>query len=249
MDKQFEQDRHTWDQLGEIDPLWAILSSPGKRGNRWDLESFFAKGRHEIDELLRVIANRFPDVPRSCALDFGCGVGRLTRSLAAHFGRVIGVDVAESMIRHAKKLNSGIRNCEFVLNERNDLKAIESGSVDFIYSALVLQHIAPPHSERYLHEFVRVLSSQGLVMFQVIDQAGESIIGRLSRIVPDPLIEAYRCIRYGQQRIKIYEFPAKRIHEAVSRAGAQVIQQENIKDPTNRWKKKRYFVRKSTGGE
>ena len=69
MDKQFDQLRRTWDHLGESDPLWAILSDPQKRGNRWDLESFFATGRHEVDEVLRGVASRFPDVPRSCALD------------------------------------------------------------------------------------------------------------------------------------------------------------------------------------
>ena len=102
MDKQFNQLRQTWDYLGEHDPLWAILSFPQKRGNRWQLEEFFATGRDEIDAVLKDVANRFPDVPRCCALDFGCGVGRLTRALAAHFDRVIGVDVAASMIRQAR---------------------------------------------------------------------------------------------------------------------------------------------------
>jgi len=42
MDKQFPQLRQTWDHLGEHDPLWAILSFPQKRGNRWQLERVHA---------------------------------------------------------------------------------------------------------------------------------------------------------------------------------------------------------------
>ncbi len=247
MDQQFEQLRRTWDHFGEIDPLWAILSSPGKRGKRWDIESFFAEGRRVIERLLGVIAERFPDVPRFCALDFGCGVGRLTRALAAHFDRVIGVDVAASMIRRAQQLNSDLKNCEFVLNESDNLKVIESGSVDVIYSDLVLQHIAPSYSEGYLREFVRVLSPRGLVVFQVIDQPGDTLIGRLSRFVPGLLLEAYRRARYGQHRIQLHPFPMERIHEVVRAAGGRVLQQEDIKGPDDRWKRKQYFVGKPTG--
>lgn len=99
MDKQFNQLRQTWDYLGEHDPLWAILSFPQKRGNRWQLEDFFATGRDEIGALLQAVSDRFPDVPRRCALDFGCGVGRLTRALAAHFDHVI--EQVHAIVREA----------------------------------------------------------------------------------------------------------------------------------------------------
>jgi SAM-dependent methyltransferase len=244
MDQRFEQLRRTWDHYGEADPLWAILSSPGKRGQRWDIESFFAEGRRVIEGLLQIIADRFPDVPRFCALDFGCGVGRLTRPLAVHFDRVIGVDVAASMIRRARQLNSDLKNCEFLLNESDNLSVIDSGSVDFVFSDLVLQHIAPAYSEGYLREFVRILSPRGLVVCQVIDRPGDSLIGRLSRLAPGMLLDAYRRVRYGRNRIQIYAFPMARIHAVVRGAGGQVLHQEDIRGPDDRWKRKQYFVGK-----
>lgn len=247
MDREFEQLRRTWDHHGEIDPLWAILSSPGKQGKRWDVESFFSEGRRAIDGLLGVVADRFPDVPRFCALDFGCGVGRLTRPLAAHFVRVIGVDVAASMIRRARQLNSDLSNCEFVLNESDNLSVIASESVDFICSDLVLQHIAPPFSEGYLREFLRILSPRGLVVFQVIDRPGNSLIGRLHRMVPDFLLETYRRVRYGPDRIRIYMFPMERVHSVVGAAGGRVLQQEDIRGPDDRWKRKKYFAGRQRG--
>ena len=42
---------------------------------------------------------------RALALDFGCGAGRLSRALAAHFEHVVGVDVSASMIETARALN------------------------------------------------------------------------------------------------------------------------------------------------
>lgn len=47
-----------WNDLGARDPLWAILSSPDKRGNRWDLRSFFAPGEREISPLMHQLEGR-----------------------------------------------------------------------------------------------------------------------------------------------------------------------------------------------
>ena len=44
--------QQNWNQLGNSDPLWAILSHPDKRGQAWDADEFFATGRQEIDDLL-----------------------------------------------------------------------------------------------------------------------------------------------------------------------------------------------------
>jgi hypothetical protein len=32
----------SWDVFAKYDPMWAILSNPAKRGNKWDVEEFFA---------------------------------------------------------------------------------------------------------------------------------------------------------------------------------------------------------------
>ena len=38
------------------------------------------------------------------ALDFGCGVGRLTQALARRFDTVVGVDVSPQMVRLANSI-------------------------------------------------------------------------------------------------------------------------------------------------
>ena len=245
MDTRFEQLRRTWDQFGERDPLWAILSDPKKRRNRWELESFLDTGRREIDEVLAAVGCSFPNVPRTCALDFGCGVGRLSRALSAHFDRVIGIDVATSMIRRAQELNTDRRNREFKLNERGDLGIIASGSVDFVYSNLVLQHIERPYSDCYIREFVRVLSPRGLAVFQELDRPGRSVAGLLTRLIPGPVAEFYRSARFGRERIRMHAIPAEQIHLIVQGAGGRVVRQEPLDSADDRWKSNLYFVRRS----
>ena len=56
-----EQHHADWEQLAELDPMWAILSSPEQRFGGWDDEEFFATGEREVAELLRATrADRRP---------------------------------------------------------------------------------------------------------------------------------------------------------------------------------------------
>jgi SAM-dependent methyltransferase len=156
----------TWDALGSDDPLGVILGYPERRRD-WDADEFFRTGEAEIDATL-ARGERF-ELPerRERALDFGCGVGRLTQAMCRHFERADGVDIAPSMIAAADRLNRHGERCRYHLNESDSLTFLDSGSFDFVYSALVLQHMAPDLARRYLAELVRVLRPGGLLVVQV----------------------------------------------------------------------------------
>ena len=94
---KFRELQESFHQWGLRDPLWAIATVPGKKGNLWDTEAFFQTGTLFIDEVMDVIDGLEIDLRRRSALDFGCGVGRLTQPLAEHFDHVVGVDIANSL--------------------------------------------------------------------------------------------------------------------------------------------------------
>lgn len=163
-----ERHARDWEELADTDPLWAILASPEGRGGKWDLEKFFASGEVEIGEVLAVADRLGYPSGRDRALDFGCGVGRLTRALASSFGEAVGLDISAEMVRLARELNVG-RRCRFEVNVREDLGGLESGSFDFVYTALVLQHMPEKELIRsYLGEFLRVLRPGGVAVFQTL---------------------------------------------------------------------------------
>ena len=159
--------RRNWEAFGEIDPLWAILTDPTKKNNRWNPEEFFATGETEIDWVMNFVAALSVSPKRETALDFGCGVGRLTQALCRHFQRCDGVDIAGSMIRLARTYNRFGDRCQYHVNEAGDLRMFEDNRFDFIYSNLVLQHMPPMYSTRYIRDFVRVLTRDGVAVFQV----------------------------------------------------------------------------------
>lgn len=156
-----------WDEFGRQDPLWSILTNPTKKGNKWKLDDFFNTGQVEIESIIKYIESLGIPYSQKRALDFGCGVGRLTQALCQHFNECYGVDIAPSMIELAKQYNCQGNKCKYYLNEQENLSLFENNFFDFIYSKIVLQHMKPEYSKNYIRELVRVLAPGGLLVFQI----------------------------------------------------------------------------------
>ena len=162
------RDRHQqdWERLAEVDALWAVLTRPGRKGGRWDVDEFFATGEAEIAHVFSVAASLGRPARRERAIDFGCGVGRLTRALGTRFESALGVDISAGMIDHARRLNAAFPACEFCVNTTPDLGQWETASFDLVYSSIALQHIpSVPEIEQYVTEFLRVARPDALVVF------------------------------------------------------------------------------------
>ena len=114
-----------WEGWARSDPMWAILSDPDRKGGRWEPEEFFRSGVEEIDSVLSDLQQRGIDPHRGRALDFGCGVGRLTQALAEHFESADGVDIAQTMVALAQEHNRFGDRVRYHVNPRSDLSLFE----------------------------------------------------------------------------------------------------------------------------
>jgi SAM-dependent methyltransferase len=164
-----DANRSAWEDWGRVDPFWAVLTAADARHGRWDVDAFFATGEQSIADLLAHAAHYGRPVEHRLALDFGCGLGRLTRALAPHFERTVGLDISSTMIERARELLTGTvpgTAPEFAVHAGDDLAYWDS--VDFLVSLLVLQHLPSREAiERYLGEFVRVLAPGGIAVVQL----------------------------------------------------------------------------------
>jgi SAM-dependent methyltransferase len=160
--------KDAWESLAEHDALHAILTDTTKVGGRWNIAEFMATGNAEIEMLMRHLAG-LGYVPNrdGVALDFGCGVGRLTQALGRYFDTCVGVDISETMVQQAQSLNE-LRHCRYIATSDIPLP-FPAAAFSFIYSNLVLQHIPRRFAKEYLREFVRVLSPGGMLVFGVQD--------------------------------------------------------------------------------
>jgi ubiquinone/menaquinone biosynthesis C-methylase UbiE len=192
MSNELEQLRATWNALGEDDPLWAILSRPDKRGGRWNVDEFFNAGENEIVAVESWMTNLGLPRQHRVALDFGCGVGRLTRALASRYDEVIGVDISPSMIAQARRLHAHLSNVRFVENAQKHLHFLADASVDLVYSVITLHHIPTDMQLAYIREFLRVLAPGGLVVFQIATGYSHDWRGLGYRLLPNRVLAPLR---------------------------------------------------------
>jgi SAM-dependent methyltransferase len=159
-----------WDELAQLDPLWAIASDPRKQYGKWSVEDFFAGGRARVERWFQMAAASGIRIGEGTCLDFGCGVGRLTQALAARFDSCCGVDISPEMIMLARRYNRFGERCQYLLNQDQNLGMFGDGVFDCVLTTEVLQHMPPHFALTYLEEFLRLLKPQGVLLFEVPTQ-------------------------------------------------------------------------------
>ncbi len=164
---RLSQTRRHWNRLAQADPLWVVLTEKGKENNGWQIDEFFANGRRIVDDELAGVRAHHPALRYGAALDFGCGVGRLSQALAGHFDTVTGVDISEEMLAHARRYNTHGHRVRYLHNSHSDLRLLASNQFDFVYSLITLQHMEPVYARRYINEFARVAAPGGVILFQI----------------------------------------------------------------------------------
>jgi SAM-dependent methyltransferase len=156
-----------WERFARTDPLWAIASLPGKRNGAWDVDEFFATGRAEVAEVFAYLDRLGLGRQRRTALDFGCGVGRLTQAVAERYEQVVGVDISPTMLRLARRYNRHGGRCRYVVNRRQHLAVLEGMRFDLVLTNIVLQHMEPELALGYIREFLWFLAPGGVAVFQL----------------------------------------------------------------------------------
>jgi SAM-dependent methyltransferase len=168
MTQQLAAEQRNWEEFAGQDPFWAVVSQHDKKYGGWDRDAFYRTGEAEIAEVM-AHAERF-DRPaqRRAVLDFGSGLGRLTRALSQRFERAVGVDISQTMVDNATRFNEDRPNLSFVVNARPDLTVFEDASFDMVNTRIVLQHLPDRATiEGYVAEFLRILAPDGLLVFQL----------------------------------------------------------------------------------
>ena len=159
--------RKFWDRRAEENALYYIdnrldYSDP-------DSEQFWQLGKADLDQLLDLGGVAIE--PADHVVEIGCGVGRLTREIAARAAAVEAIVVSERMLELAREHNPELTNVTWLLGDGESLRPIEDATADLCISHVVFQHIPDPSiTLSYVREIGRVLKPGGQSTFQVSNQ-------------------------------------------------------------------------------
>lgn len=191
------------------------------------MDEFFRLGTVQVEKMMEVATDLGLPRRRGSVLDFGCGVGRLSRELSRRFERYLGVDISVGMIERARSLNTS-ENCEFVVNDAPDLSRFPDAEFDAVVSFIVLQHI-PDRSliRAYIAEFARMLAPGGLLAFQLPSKMPfvyrllwRKRMYRLARAVG---VSVERAHRLGLDNMSMQALPVEDVQVTLEEAGCEVV--------------------------
>ncbi|HWY78194.1 MAG TPA: class I SAM-dependent methyltransferase [Verrucomicrobiae bacterium] len=214
-----------WTRIGDEHPYL------GTAGNaRFNRDEYFESGLLEIKSVLSKASACGLEVARGKALDFACGMGRVTQALSRTFEEVHGLDISPSMIARAKAENVNPEKCCFRVCCDQSLSGFEPDFFDLIVAINVLQYIPPLLAKGYVREFVRLLKPGALLYFQMT----EGLFPR--QLFPGVIINLYR--RWKNRRSPLFgrehrfHVRSKKASATVAEGGGRVVYVEYVRKPT-----------------
>ncbi|MFP4055122.1 MAG: class I SAM-dependent methyltransferase [Phycisphaerae bacterium] len=236
MTRNTDQD---WIELGEHDPYFGVLTADDYRGEQLPaetLERFFATGRRHVDKLWRLLDQRMALDPRpGRALDFGCGVGRVTFALAERCGKVVGADVSPAMLQRARDHAARLEVPNVTFARSDDSLVGIDGRFDLVHSYIVFQHIPPARGLPIVSQLLGRLNPGGLAALHFTHSWSASAVRRginwLQKNVPlvHGMANAVRQRPIKSPMVAMYHYPVGDLLNVFAAAGCEVL----TKEPTD----------------
>ena len=132
--------KRDWDDRARENFQYYIVNSR----KDWSEEDFRASGDETIAHYVLTDMENVCQGKQPCdmkVLDFGCGAGRVTRSLGKLFGEVYGVDISSEMLKLAGNALADLTNIRLYETNGQDLDVLGDTLFDFAFAFSVFHHI------------------------------------------------------------------------------------------------------------
>lgn len=192
-----EGDIPIWEHFARADAEYHILTDRPSHGGAEAMERFFATGRQQAATILTEADPWLSGHGK--AIEIGCGTGRLTIPMADRFDRMVGVDIAPTMLAKLQA-NAERFNIPNIQGVHVETGWEADGDADFLYSWLVLQHIDTAETvSRLVGRAAAALAPTGVAHLQ-FDSRPSTLLYRLRSHLPDSVLP--HAWRKGLRRVR-----------------------------------------------
>ncbi len=214
-----EHIQSSWEHLGATEPHWSVLTNEQFRQKHIaeNEEAFYQSGKHHVDALWRSLqrVGVDPGAFSSC-LEYGCGLGRVTRWLAERFDTVYGYDISSAHLQGAGNYLSRAGIDNVVLQTVTSPGEVENlAAVDVVYSLIVLQHNPPPVIALIVRGLLAALNPGGVAYFQVPTYQRDYAFSSTKYL---------SAALSAEKEIEMHVLPQSEIFAIASQSGAQVLE-------------------------
>jgi len=193
----------SWDKMGRDEPYYSVLTSNEYKTTNVNIDEFYNTGKYHVEDLFRTLDNYDIDAKtlKSC-LEYGCGVGRMTGWLAQKFDIVHGLDISRSHLAIAKE---HIKVGNVKLHYVDSISFLDNlPKVDFVFSAIVLQHNPPPIIAHIIGRLLRCLNMGGVAMIQ------------LPTYLPNYVFEVKEYLKMKFHNLEMHALPQQDVFRIIS---------------------------------
>jgi SAM-dependent methyltransferase len=161
------ESKEKWNRLAREHAKYFIMSDYGKG---IDEPLFKESGRKDAETLVDsdILLHKYLDpFSNKVILEIGCGEGRLSDYFTNWFEEVIGLDISETMISHARERLANKTNLK-LFSTNGITYPVPNETVDFVFSFIVFQHMPDKKTVRKnFEETARVLKKGGIMKVQL----------------------------------------------------------------------------------
>jgi ubiquinone/menaquinone biosynthesis C-methylase UbiE len=220
-----------WEKFGEVDPYFGVLTEDKYRSTNLDMSNkkdFMGSGHEYLGHVLAVIKKHIvPELVIKNALDFGCGVGRVTLPLAKYAVSVTGIDVSAAMLDEAQKNCDEQKITNVRLLKSDDQLSTIKEKFDFIHSFIVFQHIRTRRGEGIFRNLLTHLEDGGCCVVQFV-YAKTSRVSKLASFIKSNVPFAQNVVNLMIKRPFFYPVMQMNIYDL--NAILLIIQKAGVRD-------------------
>jgi SAM-dependent methyltransferase len=151
--------QRAWNRHAQQDPRNATAAHDSS-----DWEAYWRSGHRDFDLVLSM-ARAAGMEAFECAVEIGCGLGRLTRVAGITFNRVVGLDIAPEMLAIAQRESAAPTITYAPINVSLTMP-VAASSADLVFAWTVFRHVSKRIFSHYLDESYRVLRPGAYLAFE-----------------------------------------------------------------------------------